>query len=622
MSVTEEIEDIRRQIAGLPRGSISRIKRGEKILYYHKWYENAVARGHYVSAEDVESYKEGIGLRRRLQKRLRELEGRVGAGESPVRKTDETSEVLSSVVGIGVKVGEELLTWARQVVGWERREVFDDVMKFLRRGEPESRVLVLYGIRRTGKTTLLQQAVLALTPEELRTAAYVKVRKDATLESMDDLLMSLHGRGYRLVFVDEVTLMDEFIDGASLFSDVYAPMGMKIVLSGTDSLGFWMAANRELFDRSYLFHTTFVPFREYARLLKADDIGQYVRFGGLLKRGESDFGDRRAQEKDASFKDVESTRFYIDTAIAENIQHSLRCCQDGRYFLHLKELHAAGELTNAINRVIEDMNHEFVVEVVTREFRSHDLGSAKQLLRTDRRPDRRRRLDRMADLENVTARLMELLSVRNVTDLCVPVTDDHMLEIKSYLRQLDLIADVEERIVIDGVPATPQFRTLFLQPGMRYAQAEALVYSLASDLTFAAFAKDEREYVVGRVLEDVEGRMLEDIVLAETLAVNPKPRDPFHGTAVFRLRFESGEFDMVVNDQGAGTCDLFEIKRADQPSDGQYRHLEDAGKLAAVERLYGRVASRTVLYRGEDVDLPNGIRYRNVGEYLKSLAAR
>ena len=46
------------------------------------------------------------------------------------------------------------------------------------------------------------------------------------------------------------------------------------------------------------------------------------------------------------------------------------------------------------------------------------------------------------------------------------------------------------------------------------------------------------------------------------------------------------------------------------------RHLTDVRKLGRVERLYGRVEERTVLYRGEDVRLKNGIRYRNVNEYL------
>ena len=44
--------------------------------------------------------------------------------------------------------------------------------------------------------------------------------------------------GFRYIFIDEITLMSDFIEGAALFSDVFATCGMKIVLSGTDSLGF------------------------------------------------------------------------------------------------------------------------------------------------------------------------------------------------------------------------------------------------------------------------------------------------------------------------------------------------------------------------------------------------
>ena len=46
---------------------------------------------------------------------------------------------------------------------------------------------------------------------------------------------------YKYVFIDEVTLIEDFIEGAALFSDIFAACGMKIVLSGTDSLGFFFS---------------------------------------------------------------------------------------------------------------------------------------------------------------------------------------------------------------------------------------------------------------------------------------------------------------------------------------------------------------------------------------------
>ena len=65
-----------------------------------------------------------------------------------------------------------------------------------------------------------------------------------------------------------------------------------------------------------------------------------------------------------------STAVYVDSAIAHNIQHSLKNYQYEGHFRHLAELYEAKELTNAINRVVEDMNHRFTIEVLTKDFRS------------------------------------------------------------------------------------------------------------------------------------------------------------------------------------------------------------------------------------------------------------
>jgi hypothetical protein len=86
---------------------------------------------------------------------------------------------------------------------------------------------------------------------------------------------------------------------------------MKIVLSGTDSLGFWFAVHQELYDRAKMVHTIFIPYQEHSRLLGINSIDEYIRYGGTLR---------------------------------------------------------AGELTEVLHRVIEDMNHSFLVSVLTRDF--------------------------------------------------------------------------------------------------------------------------------------------------------------------------------------------------------------------------------------------------------------
>lgn len=95
-----------------------------------------------------------------------------------------------------------------------------------------------------------------------------------------------------------------------------------IVLSGTDSLGFTLAETAELHDRSVTIHTTFIPFREYSRLLGLHDIDEYIRYGGTFRAGETDFDDPELMDEGISFRDDETMRRYIDTAAARNIQHS------------------------------------------------------------------------------------------------------------------------------------------------------------------------------------------------------------------------------------------------------------------------------------------------------------
>ncbi|MCD7712860.1 MAG: ATP-binding protein, partial [Firmicutes bacterium] len=391
----------------------------------------------------------------------------------------------------------------------------------------------------------------------------------------------------------------------------YASMGMKIVLSGTDSLGVWFTLHQELYDRAISIHTTFIPFREHSRLLGIDSIDEYIRYGGTLRAGETDFESDEVNTDDASFRDDESTRRYIDTAICKNIQHSLACCKDGRYFRHLQSLYDADELTNAINRIIEDMNHRFVIRTLIRKFKSHDLGSAAELLRKEQVPERRSDILDRIDTDAVTKRLMEILHIRNQEEQSIGITAAHVAEIKEYLLALDLI--VENPVETSMKDADPLEGILFAQPGMRYCQAQALVYSLRKDPVFAELSEGEKDMVCGRMLEEVRGRMMEEIVLLETVKAAKRTRQ------VFKLTFARAEFDMVIYDHETNSCECYEIKHSTQVVDRQAQYLSDEGYLAETERRFGQITKRCVIYRGPDAVLDNGIVYLNVESYLKAL---
>lgn len=520
-------------------------------------------------------------------------------------------EVFGVEFQTNVMTGNALLEFAKGVSGWEKRDCYALLEQYLY-GDGSDRVCLIYGLRRTGKTTMLRQAVLNMTEEQRQKAAYLKAKRTDDMASVNRDIKALQEQGFRYVFLDEVTLMKDFVDSAALFSDVYASSGMKLVLSGTDSLGFWLAEKEELYDRAVMLHTTFIPYREFCRLLHRDSIDEYIRYGGTLRAGELDFSTKGIDAEEASFRDDESTRKYIDTAICRNIQHSLSCYEDGGHFRHLRELYDAGELTSAINRVIEDMNHRFVLDVLTSPFKSHDLGLTAQNLRRERDPEKRTDILDSIDVSAVTQRLKEILEIRNREEQRIGITEAHVQEIKEYLTALDLIVNCPIETATGS--AEPLEHILITQPGLRYCQAQALVYSLVQDEAFQTFSEREKELAAQRILQEVRGRLLEDIVLLESIkAASPEQK-------VFKLQFAAGEFDMVVYDKRTDQCAVFEVKHSEKSTPEQYRHLTNAENLSHTEKRFGQIVRRCVLYRGQPLVTAEGVEYVNVEQYLQGLA--
>ena len=601
-----DINKLEEQIAKLPIGYITEKVINEKKYYCQQWKENGKSKSRYISEEEANTLKPQIEERKKLQKELKALKKTLPApvSEKIEEKTPEPEFKMSTLYG------EALLNMAQTASQYERRDCFSKIQDFLKTPAAD-KVCLVFGLRRTGKTTLLKQLVLAMNEEEQKSAIYIKASTENTIEELNADLKIANKLKYKYVLIDEITLIEKFIDNAALLSDVYAVQGMKIVLSGTDSLGFWLAQNEELYDRAVTVHTTFVPFREYSRLLKIDDIDEYIRYGGTLKAGETNFEDTDANAFDASFRTDESTRRYIDTAIAQNIQHSLKCYDRGNHFRNLIDLYKKDELTNAINRIIEDMNQAFTVDVITRDFNSSDLGSAKDLLRREKDETKRTDFLDTFDASEVTKKLMDILKIRNKERQSIEIKDIHIQEITEYLKALDLL----QIVYTENIPISnkKEERIIFTQSGMRFCQAQVLVYSLMQDEVFGSLTGDLRDIITEKILEDVQGRMLEDIVFLETKRTYGSKRN------VFKLKFASGEFDMVIQDKAKKQCEIFEIKHSKQMVSTQYRHINNEEKIVLTEAQFGKVVRKCVLYRGESQVLQNGVEYKNVEEFLKGL---
>ncbi|MBQ2390858.1 MAG: AAA family ATPase [Clostridia bacterium] len=582
------IRYIKEWISQLPPGNITyKTIKGKKYPYY-QWTENGKQHGRAVKDFELEDLKEKIGQRKSLEQKLKES----GASEDLL----EDNFFFSTV-----KVDKELLDFVAPVRNYKKRNCYSNLHNYIY-GDNTDRVFILYGLRRTGKTTLIRQIISEMSEEMLMQTAFIQINSSIDIAKLNIDLKQLSKTGYRYVFIDEVTLMNDFIDCAALFSDVYATSGMKIVLSGTDSLGFLFSEDRELYDRCFMVHTTFISYAEFENILGIKGIDEYIRYGGTMSLGGVNYN-----QSGMTFATKKSTEEYIDSAIARNIQHSLKNYQNGEHFRHLLELYDSNELTSAINRIVEDINHRFTIEVLTKDFISNDLSlSAKNLLRDKKEPDDvLYRIDRKEVSENLRKRL----EIINKAEQSVNITEIHKTEIKQYLDMLDLTVDLDTVYMTDL--NKKEKRVVVAQPGMRYSQAEALIKSLMKDDIFRELSLRVRNRVTERVLNDIRGRMMEDIVVLETKIAKPD-------CEVFKLVFATGEFDMVIFEPENECCSIYEIKHSTEIVPNQYHHLINEEKCKETVFRFGDIKGKYVIYRGES-NTVDGVQYINVEEYLSAL---
>ena len=571
--IIERIAEIEREIAVLPAGGVSKKNVHGKVYYYHRITQNGKRMEKYVKAEDVDELKSNIEKRKKLEKELKKLK--------QCMPKEKNLDFKTKVI-----VGNRLKSLVSITRNYKKRECIQMLRDYIFK-DIDDKVFILYGLRRTGKTTLIRQIILELSESDFNKAAFIQVTSKDSLSDIDEDLRLLEKNGYKYVFLDEVTLMEDFIEGSSLFSDIYASSGMKIVLSGTDSLGFAFSKEEQLYDRCIMLHTTFIPYREFENVLGIYGIDEYIRYGGTMSLGGINYN------ASTPFSNIKDTEEYINTSIAKNIQHSLKMYQYGGHFRQLLDLYEKGELTNVINRVVEDMNHRFTKSVVERITANNLLGD---------------RVDSL-NLDKVTLGIKNMLDILNKEEQSVDISDVHMTQIKEYLAILDLIKEID----LEYLPEVNQKSKIIVvtQPGLRYAQAEAIVENLLLDEKFQELDIQKRTRILERLLSEIRGKMMEDIVLLETkLAKKDKH--------VFKLQFPIGEFDMVVQDPKTLSCEIYEIKYSNQRVREQYRHINDEEKCAMTAHRYGNITGRYVIYRGENTEM-DSIQYLNVEDYLKSL---
>lgn len=498
--------------------------------------------------------------------------------------------------------GEELKSFIDESLNFTFKERFllKDLHAYMTSGN-NRKACCLYGLRRTGKTIMMLQEIKNLG--DYKNSLLIRCFVDDSMwqvgEAVEEAIRNSPGLKY--VFIDEITRAKRFINTCSFLADDYAMRGIKVVLSGTDSLGFLIAEGDELFDRITFLHTTYIPFAEYNYLL-GKSIMDYIRYGGTLTDGEENV-----------FYNSDRAALYTNSAIVYNISNTITRWNDGSNYACdvLRDIMAHNDLSSAIRKVIEYHNRKFLADIINADFKSHDLGSLIELMS---KPGSGLGNPEIVDTEAMNDRVRIFLGIKE--HLYSQIDKNAVDAIIGYLKKLDVLYPIPKT---GGLDAVKDEEYLFTQVGMRHCQAAALADALITSEEFEGYTKKQRELMIQKIESDINGQILEDIVFyqaARDLGCRRQP-DRRHEVSKYR-NLEGREIDLLIMDFCSETVLAIEVKLSREKAAGQRKHLMDMEVCGDIEAKTGlEIANKAVVYLGENGESEDGVLYINAEDFLK-----
>lgn len=375
------IEDLEIQISMLPIGYISKKNINGNVYYYQQWTDNGKVKSKYIKKSELEQFEGQIAKRKRLEKELKDLKAKEKKQVEVISYVPHKERYKTNVV-----FGTALQDMGEAVRGFETRACFEALTDYLDSPEVD-KICILYGLKRTGKTTLIRNALFKMTKIQLDRTAYIKIIKSNTMAELAQDLKDLYDKKVRYVFIEDITNVSDFVESASVLSDVFAATGMKIVMSSQEPLSFWNVIHDELYHKAKMIHTTFISYGEYSRVMYHDNLNQYIERGGIL-------GEEKAK---------------FDEYIGKN-----------------------GELTEDINKGIEFICRKFLSKILTREYVEQKLGLTTKVSIWERRKDKQPQYVEVPDIYNETT-INLLKDLDFIKDCPVEKINETVEEVKEFL---------------------------------------------------------------------------------------------------------------------------------------------------------------------------------------------
>ena len=513
---------------------------------------------------------------------------------------------FAEYIAMMVITGQQLKTQfnAKRVEGLnvqytKKRKAYVEVEEYVKSNKRDTKICAIYGIRRTGKSTLMEQVAQNLSDEQKKQAWFITCNNDTDFYDVVAFITKMLEKGDKYFFIDEITSAKNFQNIGQVLSDVFVKMDdAKIVVTGKDSLGLSLVHRGMMYDRIKFIPTTYTSFSEYSTLTGVNNIDDYIKLGSTLKTD--------------CFSSYKETQNYIETSIVSNIIGSLEKSEGlKKYPPTLTEIYNNNDLNNAIQRIINHFAQSLTVKILTEQITIHPLSTAlHNLAEKGNKPGLLMRQN--IDFEKINDSVAYALGIH--TTRTSPVEEKHINVLSDFLEDIGLITTIP---VIESF-SNRTFQNdmkIISHPGMFHAIIKYTLDELQKNENWLQdVSNEDRTKLLESTYTSAVGDILENIVIKDIfeLLSNGKRVDKVdifgENTGrwyVSKLTFDDSqteqyhEADLIILTKKKKETYLFEIKHSKEVVEQQSKQLENERFNQYVEENFGQVKRTIVLYNGE-----------------------
>lgn len=103
-----------------------------------------------------------------------------------------------------IYTGEQLRQYVSKVAGFKKRDCYAELQKFLQHTKSKM-IFSFCGLRRTGKSTMLAQAICDMDSEHFEKACFIAAEQYKDMDELYHDIDQLYQQGYEYFFIDEIT---------------------------------------------------------------------------------------------------------------------------------------------------------------------------------------------------------------------------------------------------------------------------------------------------------------------------------------------------------------------------------------------------------------------------------